>query len=389
MTKKRRGFDIDLATDLDLDDITETESIQAEIAPVPPNPQRRGPMAAAIHETAGSLRDRAALEAQIRAENDALAHDHVRLKKLGLITDLIDLDLIDTWKLTRDRSKAFDEEIGSLIASIRDVGLSNPIRVEVADDGRYELVQGYRRLMAYRTLLKDTGDVERFGKIPATIMLQGEGLDQLYRQMIDENMVRKDISFAEMAQLAVNYASDPGTFETNPDKVVSDLYGSASYAKRAHIRRFIVLIEALGESLKFAHEIPRNLGLALAERLNLEPILARPIRAELTELGDNRSILDELDVLRRYTRDVDIDPSPRDPSEVELPRVPYPVKGRSFAAPVIAEGTKISFQLRGPQGPAQFTVTNNRIELRQSRDFALIDRARLERALQALLDHLG
>jgi ParB family transcriptional regulator, chromosome partitioning protein len=389
MTKKRRGFDIDLATDLDLDDIAETESIQAETAPVPPNPQRRGPMAAAIHETAGSLRDRAALEAQIRAENDALAHDHVRLKKLGLITDL---DQIDTWKLTRDRSKAFDEEIGSLIASIRDVGLSNPIRVEVADDGRYELVQGYRRLTAFRTLLKDTGETERYARIPATIMPQGEGLEQLYRQMIDENLVRKDISFAEMAQMAVNYVDDPGTFETNPDKAVSTLYASASYSKRSYIRSFIRVIEALGKSLQFTPEIPRALGLALAERLDLEPDMAQPIRAELAELGETRSILDELAVLRRYAHGMkswyEPDPALRDPDYPALSPVPYRPKGRGFTPPQ-AEAGKISFDLRGPQGLVRCTAADGRIELRLNRDFSVIERSRLEQAVRALLDRLA
>lgn len=50
-------------------------------------PARRGPIAAAISETAESVRDRSALEAQIQAENDALAQEHVP----GLITDMIPL----------------------------------------------------------------------------------------------------------------------------------------------------------------------------------------------------------------------------------------------------------------------------------------------------------
>ena len=44
---------------------------------------------------------------------------------------------------------AFD--IDELKQSIRDVGLSNPIRVEQVGD-RYELIQGYRRLTAWREL---------------------------------------------------------------------------------------------------------------------------------------------------------------------------------------------------------------------------------------------
>ncbi len=412
MSKKRRGFDIDLegdlasdldgdlASDLDSDlngeDRSETDTNMAESQkkPAPVTPVRRGPMASAIHETAGSLRARAVVEAQIRAENDALAHEHVRLKALGLITDLIGLDLIDTWKLTRDRARPRagldDREMEELASSIREVGLSNPIRVEAQPDGRYELVQGFRRLQAYRALLAETDDAARFGTIPAVIIAQGDTLERLYRQMVDENMVRKDISFAEMAQMAIHYAMDPGTTETDPDKVVAQLFGSASYSKRSYIRRFIRVIEALGENLLFASEIPRNLGLALSERLEIEPETARMIRVELKSWGDNRGVCDELDVLRRYTRDVDLDEPTRDPSLPALPRVPFAAPPRGFALlPPVAGGTKLSFQLRSAYGPVQCNVANGRIELRLNRDLAQFDRDRLEAAAQALLDRLG
>lgn len=122
---------------------------------------RRGPMATAITETAESSRDRALIEAQIRAENDALAQEHVRLKRAGLITDMIQLDAIDTTKLMRDRAPGADFELAELVESIRDIGLSNPI--QSSRRGRYELIQGFRRSMAYRQLLKDSGDADRWG----------------------------------------------------------------------------------------------------------------------------------------------------------------------------------------------------------------------------------
>lgn len=40
------------------------------------------------------------------------------------------------------------------------------------------------------------------GWIPAGIVAMGDVLEQLYRPMVDEDMVRKDISFAEMASWA-------------------------------------------------------------------------------------------------------------------------------------------------------------------------------------------
>lgn len=58
-------------------------------------------MATAISENADALRERAEAEQKIREENDRLTHEHVRLKKQGLITDLIPIELIRTSKLTR------------------------------------------------------------------------------------------------------------------------------------------------------------------------------------------------------------------------------------------------------------------------------------------------
>ncbi|MEM1301282.1 MAG: ParB N-terminal domain-containing protein, partial [Pseudomonadota bacterium] len=131
--KKRRVFDIDFDTPAD--------AVPAGTDRV----ERRGPMATAISETAEALDERAEAEAAIRAENDALAHEHVRLKKLGLITDLIPVAEVLTTKLTRDRAEGADPELDELKASIAAVGLSNPIRVEQTEHG-YELIQGFRRL---------------------------------------------------------------------------------------------------------------------------------------------------------------------------------------------------------------------------------------------------
>lgn len=109
MTKKRRMFDIDLPEDA------------PEIFPagkVSDPPARRGPMAAAIFETADATRERQEIGAKIRTENDALAHEHVRLKRLGLVVDLVPLDLVEMTKLVRDRKKGPDFELAELKASI-------------------------------------------------------------------------------------------------------------------------------------------------------------------------------------------------------------------------------------------------------------------------------
>jgi len=366
--KKRRVFDIDLPE--------EEEAFPAGKDEAPSPAARRSPMAAAISENAEALRDRRAVEEQIRAENDALAAEHVRMKKLGLIVDLVALESIETWKLVRDRAKGDDIELAELVASIRDIGLSNPIRVEMREDGRFELVQGFRRLAAYKHLLEETGDAARWGKIPAGILPRGEDLEGLYRRMIDENLVRKDISFAEMAALALNYARDPQTAENDPDRAVAELFKSAGYQKRSYIRQFIRLMEQLGDELRFAPQIPRSLGLKLATALDEKPELASHIRAVLND-WKNRSVSDELEVLRKAVG-----------GEPEDERAGTVTKAEQGEAKPSSKA-KTTFQVASPLGAAKCTAANGRLEIKLDRDFSAFDRRKLEAALARLLGDLA
>lgn len=373
MSRKRRMFDISLPDDLP----EQGPATTPDTFPTgkgEDRPARRGPMATAISETAASARERQEVEAQIRAENDALAHEHVRLKSLGLVLETVPLDAVETFKLTRDRAPGPDPDLAELKQSIQAIGLSNPIRVEPREDGRYELIQGFRRLSAYRELLAETGN-EEWARIPAAITPQGHSLEALYRRMVDENLVRKDISFAEMARLAVEYAADPGTEGNDPDKAVAVLFKSAGYQKRSYIRTFIKVVHRLGEVLRYANEMPRALGLALAQRLEEDPTLTQTIRAEL-DGWDNRSIADELGVLRRVAGLEQGDDDAGQGGETRKAKAPAAGKA------------KTSFQLDRREGRAKCTAASGRLEIRLARDFSTIDRRKLELAVQALLDRL-
>lgn len=376
--KKRRVFDIDLP-----EEPVETFPAGKE-APEAGAP-RRSPMAAAITENAEALRDRRALEAQIRAENDALAAEHVRMKKLGLIVDLVPLEAIDTWKLIRDRVKGDDLELAELVASIRDLGLSNPIRVEPREDGRFELVQGFRRLAAYRQLLEETGDTERWGRIPAGILPRGEDLEGLYRRMVDENLVRKDISFAEMAMLALNYARDPQTAETDPDRAVAELFKSAGYQKRSYIRQFIRVMDRLGDDLRFAHHVPRALGLKLAAALEERPELVAQIRAVLRD-WDNRSVTDEVEVLRKAAG---VEPEAEGQGAAALGSGSGAARAVAGGEAAGAARARTTFQIASALGMAKCTAANGRLEIRLDRDFSALDRRKLEAALTRLLGDIA
>lgn len=347
---KRRVFDIDFPD----------EPVEGAAAPT----ARRGPMATAIGENAAALEERRAAEAAIRAENDRLAHDFVRLKKGGLITDLVPIEAISATKLQRDRADRRDGEIDELKASILAVGLSNPIRVEPSGDG-YELIQGYRRLVAFRELYRETRD-ERFARIPAGLVAHGEALEALYRKMVDENLVRRDISFAEMADLARRYAADTETAAATVPDAIAVLYASAGRQKRNYIGHFAALLDLIGDDLTFPEAIPRALGLQLEKRLAADPEALAAVRSAL-RAGPIASAVKEVELLRRFAQ------PPKD-------------RGRARSS---KPGAKTSLRIESPGGMVRCIASDGRIEIRAERDFSTVDRRQLEEALDAFFARIG
>jgi ParB family chromosome partitioning protein len=379
---KRRVFDINFPTDppaspapsqsaAPAPDASKTGASKAdaskpEVASVAE--ARRGPMATAISENAEALKARAVAEQNIRAENDRLAHEFVRLKKLGLVVDRIPLDQISTSKLVRDRAISRDPDLEELKSSIRSIGLSNPIRVEEAADGAYQLVQGFRRLSAYRALFEETGESD-FASIPAGLIARGETLQGLYRRMVDENLVRRDISFAEMAQLALSYAQDPETGCDLVEEAVGHLYASAGRQKRSYIRHFAELLEMIGDELRFAEAIPRALGLDLKKKLaeddSLAAALVQTLHREAAQTAEG-----ELLILRGFLS-----------GGTDAGAAAVPGGGsESQAKPGVA---KTTLRCAVPSGTVRCQARDGRVELAMDRDFSVIDRYRLETAITA------
>ena len=352
---KRRVFDIDF----------DDTAVPAGTDPAPTEP-RRGPMAAAITENADALSARQQAEAAIRAENDRLAHEYVALKKNGQIVGLVPVDEIRAEKLIRDRSAQRDPELDELKASIKAVGLSNPIRVEEVEGG-YELIQGFRRLTAYRELLAETGDTQ-FARIPATLEARGARIDTLYRRMVDENLVRRDISFAEMAQLAMSYGDRTGQTIGYGGDPVDVLYGSAGRQKRSYIRHFAHLLREVGDSLKFPEAIPRATGLGVVKLLDSSPRAAGQLRA-LLQAHPDRDAQAEVALLRQAVA-----------GGVKAPKKPRAATSKSSA--------RTTIKLNRPEGTARCTASAGKFEVLLERDFGAVDPRRLEVAVRAFLDAL-
>jgi ParB family chromosome partitioning protein len=355
-----------------------------ETEPAATEPSRRGPMASAVRETADSLRERGALEAAIRAENDALAHDHVRLKRAGLIIQPVPTHLVDATKLTRDRASDRDADLAELKASIMALGLSNPIRVEPTPGGRYELIQGWRRLRAFIELEGEHRD-GRFTLIPACHAPAGDALETSYRRMVDENLVRRDVSFAEMAQLARRYAADPATGCDDVDRAVAALFRSAGYQKRSYIRAFVELLDRLADALAHPQALSRNLGLDLRRALDATPGLADRLRAALAA-APGRSAEEETEILRRVLAGAGAQAA----SAKAAGATPPDRAEGGRADPAAARRLRrVSLAVETAAGPVRCVAAEGRLTLWGPADFAGIAPRRMERALRAFMRALS
>ena len=94
-----------------------------------------------------------------------------------------------------------------------------------------------------------------------------------------------------------------------------------------------------------------------------------------TTPANNRSVTDELDILRRASG------IGEDEEDVPLPRAP-----KAKAEGTVSGKAKTTFQVGSKIGSAKCTAANGRLEIRLDRDFSALDRRRLEAALRLMLD---
>jgi ParB family transcriptional regulator, chromosome partitioning protein len=216
-----------------------------------------------------------------------------------LTTTLIPLSELKATRLKRDRAMRLDPALDDLKASILGIGLSNPIRVAKAANGGYELIEGWRRSLAYRALHAETGD-DRWSHIPAHLAPVAESDIELYRRMVDENMVRKDVSFAEMARLVRGAVDERVEGCEDIDKAVDTIFASATRQKRSQIRYFAALMHSLEKYLEHPEAIPRDLGVLVARRLDVEPGAVRML-VRMLHSHPRRDLETELGILESFT----------------------------------------------------------------------------------------
>jgi ParB family chromosome partitioning protein len=257
---------------------------------------RPGPMSAAIRDAAAANNAVAQDMRAAEMRSLELAVELQRLRRNGRVVELVALEEIETDHLNRDRTAATDDGLAELRASIEAHGLSNPVRLERRDDGRFNLIEGWRRLLAYRAMA-GSGRSE-FATIPALVDAP-LAVGSAYRRMVDENLVREDVSFAEHARLAIAYASDARVGASDVDGAVGELFASVNKQTRSEIRQFTRVIAAVGDLLLHERAIGRALARELGRALN-EGRSVEALRKAL-DRAPGRGASEEIDILRRWT----------------------------------------------------------------------------------------
>mgnify|MGYP001348962687 CR=1 FL=1 len=272
--------------------------------PAPRRERGVGPMGAAVREAAASMQEttEAKVEQRRRNAEDAKAFRDAQAE--GLVLRRLSIGDVRIDDLPRDRldldAVATSDEMEELKASIRARGQREPIEVFRDAQGRYQLKKGWRRLTALKQLFLETDD-RAFASVVARVdNADAEDRVARYIDMVEENVVREDLTFAEMAQVALSAAADPEVPETDADQLVTRLYGSLHKMKRSYIRSFVFLLAELGPSLQWPKAVTRNLGVEVARAMKAGPDRVPSLRRALAAVG---TLEDQAQVLSDFLSD--------------------------------------------------------------------------------------
>ena len=239
-------------------------------SPVERRAREPGPMGAAVRDVAENLQEATEAKIEQRRQNASDAKTFREAQAEGRVLVQIPLAKIQIDDLPRDRlaldEVAQSDEMEELKASIRERGQREPVEVYVGPNGSYQLKKGWRRFTALSQLFNESKD-DRFGAITARIEAGFEDRISRYVDMVEENVVREDLTFAEMAQVAITAARDDRVDEVDPAELVSRLYSALHKTKRSYIKSFVFLLTVVGDGLRWPKAIPRNLGVDAARSL--------------------------------------------------------------------------------------------------------------------------
>lgn len=323
-----------------------------------------GPMGVAVRDVAESLQEATEAKVEQRRRNADDAKTFREAQAQGRVLQQIPLSEIFTDDLPRDRLALDDvaqsDEMEELKASIRERGQREPVEVYLGSNGRYQLKKGWRRFTALSQLFAQTRE-DRFGTIIARVEAGEEDRVARYIDMVEENVVREDLTFAEMAMVAITAAQDDAVAEVDPAEMVARLYGSLHKTKRSYIRSFVFLLSVLGDSLHWPKAIPRNLGVDAARSLQSGD-QAGDLKAKLVACDTAEA---QNDMLRAFIHEV----------------------AKQGRAAQTKSGPKQKFEFF--VGQTKVTARKGECRLVSEHDFATMPKKQLEEAVRAFEDVLN
>lgn len=323
-----------------------------------------GPMGAAVRDAAENLQETTEAKVEQRRRNAEDAKRFRAAQDDGLLLMQLPVGNVSTDDLPRDRialeAVANSEEMEELKASIRERGQKEPIEVYVGADGRYQLKKGWRRLTALTQLLTETGKPE-FETVIVRVEAGQDDRVLRYVDMVEENVVREDLTFAEMAQVAITAARDPDVEETDPTELVLRLYGALHKTKRSYIRSFVFLLTALGDDLKWPKTVSRNLGVDVARAITSEDQVA-DLRERLSRAASPE---EQTEVLKGF------------------------VAGKSPEKPAATASPTPKQKFEFFVGQTKVTARDGELRIVSGQDFTLTPKSVLEDAIRAFEDALS
>lgn len=337
----------------------------APVTPEAAKPRSRsvGPMGAAIRDASEALTESTEAKVEQRRKNAEDAKSYRAAAEDGLILQRVPLADVHTDDLPRDRLEleavAQADEMEELKSSIRARGQKEPVEVYRGADGRLQIKKGWRRLTALRQLLAETGE-DAFATVVARVDEGQENRLGRYIDMVEENVVREDLSFAEMAQVAIAAAEDEGVEGADPLALVGALYAALHKMKKSYIRSFVTLLQVVGDDLQWPKAVPRNIGVDAA----------RALKGAEDRIGDLRLRL-------------------RAASTAEAQNEVL----KSFAA---GQGAKAASAPKAPKQKFEFHVGETKVTARQGEcrivsglDYAALPKGQLEKAIKAFEEALS
>lgn len=203
-----------------------------------------------------------AAEASAQAALAELSQAMSSARAEGRLVQRLALDQIAVDHLVRDRIGIDEDELSSLMASIREYGQRTPIEVAEVAPGRFGLISGWRRCQALTRLMAE--DADRFGHVLALVR-QPETAADAYVAMVEENEIRLGLSYYERARIA-GRAVELGVFASEK-QALQRLFSNASRARRSKIGSFLTIWRHLDGVLRFPAAITERLGLHLEKGL--------------------------------------------------------------------------------------------------------------------------